>query len=63
MGFNVWQLIGECMTLQGEPERVHMQNVDRLHAHDCYQNVTEPQTTEYHTKSTHVYNTGTVSQA
>jgi len=29
----------------------------------CHQNVTEPQVTEYHTKSTHVYNTGTVSQA
>jgi len=34
-----------------------------MHTYDCYQNVTEPQTTEYHTKSTHVYNTGTVSQA
>jgi len=33
-----------------------------MHAYDCNQNVTEPQTTEYH-KSTHVYNTGTVSQA
>jgi len=28
-----------------------------------YQNVTEPQVTEYHTKSTHMYNTGTVSEA
>jgi len=40
-----------------------MQNMDQLHAYDCYQNVTEPQATEYHTKSTHMYNTGTVSQA
>jgi len=29
--------------------------MDQLHAHDCYQNVTEPQATEYHTKSTHVH--------
>ena len=42
---------------------MHKQNVDQLHAYDCYQNVTEPQTTEYHTKSTHMYNAGTVSQA
>jgi len=40
-----------------------MQNVDQVHAQDYHQNVTEPQATEYHTKSTHVYNTGTVSQA
>jgi len=38
---------------------VHVQNVDQLHAHDCYQNVTELQATEYHTKSTHVYNAET----
>ena len=37
------------MTLWGEPEQVHMQNVDQ-----------EPQ---HHTNGTHVYNTGTVSQA
>jgi len=42
---------------------VHMQNIDQLHGRDCYQNVTEPQATEYHTKSTHLYNKGTVSQA
>ena len=29
--------------------------------YDYHQNVTEPQATEYHTKSTHMYNTGTVS--
>jgi len=33
-----------------------------MHGYDCYQNVTEPQATEYHTKSTNEYNTGTVSQ-
>ena len=44
-------------------ERVHMQNMDQLHAYESYQNVTELRTTEYHTKSTHVYNPGTVSQA
>jgi len=38
-----------------------MQNMEQLHAHDCYQNVTEPQATEI--RSTHVHNTGTVSQA
>ena len=27
-----------------------MQNVDQLHAYDRYENVTEPQATEYHTK-------------
>ena len=32
--------------------RVQVQNVDQLHACDCYQNVTEPQVTEYQ-KSTH----------
>ena len=36
--------------------------MEQLHAYDCHQNVTEPQATEYHKISTHVYNTGTVSQ-
>jgi len=45
------------MTLQEEPERVHVQNIDQLHAYDCHQKVTEPQVTEYHTKGTHTYNT------
>ena len=27
-----------------------MQNVVQLHAYNCYQNVTEPQATEYHTR-------------
>ena len=31
-----------------------MQNVEQLHAHDSYQNVTEPQATVHHTKHTHV---------
>ena len=34
------------MTLWGEPERIHMQNMEQLH--DCHQNVTEPQATENH---------------
>jgi len=33
-----------------------MQNMDQLQAQDYHQNVTEPQVTEYHTKSTHMYN-------
>ena len=40
-----------------------MQNVDQLHAYESYQNVTELQTTEYDTESTHMYNMGIVSQA
>ena len=37
----------ECRTLLGEPEWVHVQNMEQLH--DCYQNVTEhkPQATVY----------------
>ena len=31
-----------------------MHNIDQMHAHDCYQNVTEPQATEYHKECTHV---------
>jgi len=46
--------------LWGEPDRVHMQNMEQIHAFDCHQNVTEPQATENHIKYTHV-NTGTVS--
>ena len=30
----------------GEPERIHKQNMEQLHAYDCHQNVTEPQVTE-----------------
>jgi len=37
-------LLVECRTLWGEPERVHVQNVEQLHAHDRYQNVTEHKT-------------------
>jgi len=40
-----------------------VQNVDQLRAYDCCENATEPQATEDHTKSKHVYNRGTVSQA
>jgi len=28
--------------------------MDQLHEHDCHQNVTEPQATEHHIKSTHL---------
>ena len=49
--------------IEGEPERVHVQKVYQLHSYDCYRNVTEPQANEYHTKSTHMYNTGTVGHA
>ena len=52
----------KCMTLWGEPDRVHVQNMEQLHAFDCHQNVTEPQATENHIKYTHVYSE-TVSQA
>jgi len=34
----------ECRTFWGEPERVHVQNMEQLHAHDRYQNVTEHKT-------------------
>jgi len=40
-----------------------MQNTNQVHAQDYPQNVTEPQATEYHPKSTYMYNTGTLSQA
>jgi len=48
--------------LWGEPDRVHMQNMEQLHTYDCNQNVTEPQATENHLNYTHMY-IGTVSQA
>jgi len=47
----------------GECEHVPMQNMEQLRARDCHHNVTEPQATEYHTKSIHIHNTGTVSWA
>ena len=31
------------MTLWGEPDRVHVQNMEQLMANDCHQNVTEAQ--------------------
>jgi len=48
------------MTLWGEPDRIHLQNMEQLH--DCHQNVTEHQATENHIKYmyTHMY-TGTES--
>ena len=36
-------------------EQVHVQNVDQFHAHDCHQNVTESQATEYHTKGSYTH--------
>ena len=46
----------EGRTLWGEPERVHVQNMEQLHAYDHCQNVTEhkPQATVYDTKSTDI---------
>jgi len=46
--------------LWGECKQVHVQNMEQLQVHDC---PTEPQATEYHTKTTHVYSAGTVCQA
>ena len=52
----------KCTALWGEPDRVHMQNMEQLHALDSHQNVAEPQATENHIKYTYKY-TGTVNQA
>jgi len=46
----------------GEPDRVHAQNMEQLHAFDSHQNVAESQATENHIKYTHKY-TGTVNRA
>ena len=35
-------------TLWGEPEQVHVQNMEQLHAHDRYQNVTGNKTWSGH---------------
>jgi len=32
----------KCTTLWCEPDRVHPQNMEQLHAFDCHQNVAEP---------------------
>ena len=47
----------ECRTLLGEPEWVHVQNMEQLH--DCYQNVTEhkPQATVYEKSTDNTYRT------
>jgi len=29
----------KCMTLWGEPDCVHAQNMEQLHAFDCHQNL------------------------
>jgi len=39
----------------GEPDRVHAQNMEQLHAFDCHQNVAEPQATENHKIYTRVH--------
>jgi len=31
-------ILDECMTLWGEPEQLHMNNVEQLHVHDWPQN-------------------------
>ena len=41
------------MTLWCEPDRVHMQNMEQLHAYGCHENVTEPQ--KSHKIYTHVH--------
>jgi len=41
-------ILDECTTLWGEPDQVHLQNMEQLNAHDHYQNATEPQATENH---------------
>jgi len=41
-------LLEECRTLWGEHEQVHVQNMEQLHAHDCYQNATEHKSTDMH---------------
>jgi len=40
-------ILVECTILWGKPERMHVQNIEQLHAHDRHQNVTEhkPQAT------------------
>jgi len=63
-----WQYILDgYMTFWGEPERLYMNNVEQLHAHDCHRklwlNIAQPQATERH-KSKHMHsymhNTGKV---
>ena len=58
--FTVYMLIitintRKCTTLWGEPDRVHTQNMEQLHAFDCHQNVAEPQATENHKIYTRVH--------
>jgi len=36
--------------LWGESDRMHMQNMEKINAYDCHQNVTEPQGTDCHRK-------------
>jgi len=43
------------MTLWGEPDRVHVQSMEQLHAFDCHQSVAEPQATGNHIIYTRVH--------
>jgi len=46
------------MTSWGEPERLHIQNMEQLHAHDCHPNVTETSGPRiWHTKNTNTCTT------
>ena len=45
----------KCTTWLGEPDRVHTQKMEQLHAIDCHQNVAEPQATENHEIYTRAY--------
>jgi len=42
----------ECRILWGEPERMHVQNMEQLHAQDCHWDVTEHSTTSSLQKNT-----------
>jgi len=43
---NSYIITRKCTTLWGEPEQIHEQNMEQLHAYDCHQNVTKPRATE-----------------
>lgn len=38
--------LGKCTTLWAKPEQVHNQNMEQFCAHDCHQNMAQPQTTQ-----------------
>jgi len=50
--------------IAGEPEQIHIQNTEQLHAHDCHRDATETSGHRlWHKKYKHMHNTGTKSQA